>query len=44
MRLPVVTGGAPGAGEAASEQRMCSCGAPLRPGLTLCPICGARHK
>ena len=41
MRLPFAAAG----GGAASEEatRLCSCGTALRPGVTLCPNCGARN-
>ncbi len=41
MRLPVVTEGA-GPPEEAALERICTCGAPIRPGAALCPSCGAR--
>ena len=28
----------------AEAQRICSCGVTLRPDVSLCPSCGARHK
>jgi hypothetical protein len=43
MRLPVVTQGAPAAGEAA-VQRICSCGAVVSQAASLCPVCGARLR
>jgi hypothetical protein len=44
MRLPVVAEQAAGAAAEASEHHTCSCGTPLRPGVTLCPSCGARVR
>ena len=41
MRLPVVSEGA-AAASAAAAVRLCSCGAPVRVGASLCPVCGAR--
>jgi hypothetical protein len=42
MRLPVFVAAA--AGDAAEAVGMCSCGTTLRPGVTLCPNCGARQS
>jgi hypothetical protein len=43
MRLPVVEAGA-AAAAASEEAPLCSCGMTLRPGVSLCPSCGARRS